>query len=77
MVKKRTGKSESKTLERDPETGMILIDSVDDIPVFSSDEEELEFWETHVPTMKFYGPRRKSLEEALAEALAREHPAER
>jgi hypothetical protein len=71
--KKRPGEQE----ERDPETGRIYVDSVDQIPHFASDEEEAEFWETHEPTMKLYGRRGMSLEEALAEANAREHPEER
>jgi hypothetical protein len=53
---------------RDPDTGLIYLSSVDEIPVFASDEEEVEFWETHEATMDFYGPTRKSLAEALAEA---------
>ena len=64
-------------VERDPESGRIFIDSVDEIPVFSSDEEEAEFWETHESTMKMFNPRGMSLAEALAQANAREHPAER
>jgi hypothetical protein len=70
-------KNKKKREDRDPESGRIYIDSVDEIPYFSSKEEELEFWETHEATMKFFGPKPKTLEEALAEAKAREQPAER
>ena len=66
-----------KREERDPKSGRVYVDSVDQIPVFSSDEEEAEFWETHEATMALYGPKPKTLEEALAEARARKHPAER
>jgi len=75
MSEKKKGAKQHE--ERDPETGLIYINSVDDIPYFSSEEEELEFWETHEPTMTFFGPKPKALAEALAEARARKHPAER
>ncbi len=39
------------TLDPDPQTGRIYVNSVDEIPVFSSDEEEVEFWNTHEPTL--------------------------
>jgi hypothetical protein len=35
------------TLDQDPETGRVFIHSVAEIPVFASDEEEVEFWNTH------------------------------
>jgi hypothetical protein len=70
-------KPEKKLQERDPESGRIFINSVDEIPIFSSDEEEVEFWETHEATMNMFEPRGMSLEEALRQANAREHPAER
>jgi len=66
-----------KREERDPVSGRIFIESVDQIPVFSSDEEEAEFWETHEPTMKLFGPKPKTLEEAMAEAMARKDLPER
>jgi hypothetical protein len=28
----------------------VLFDGPEDIPVFASDEEELEFWRTHAPS---------------------------
>ncbi len=63
--------------ERDPESGRIFVNSVDEIPNFTSDEEEVEFWETHEATMEMFQPRGMSLKEALRQAKAREHPAER
>lgn len=63
--------------ERDPETGRIYVESVDDIPHFGSDEEELQFLQTHVFGTAFYGPKPMTLEEAHAKAKAQKHPAER
>jgi hypothetical protein len=45
----------------------IPIDSVEGIPVFDSDEEELEFWRTHEPSPKFLeGAKHMTPEELLA-----------
>ena len=51
------------TIDRDPETGRIYVNSVDEIPVFASDEEEVEFWNTHEPTLELGSPGYKSPEE--------------
>jgi hypothetical protein len=71
MTQKR---KQDKLEQHDPETGKIYVESVDQIPCFASDEEEFEFWETHSPTMKLFGPRPRTLEEALREAQTRTGP---
>lgn len=44
----------------------VLFDSVDEIPTFASDEEEVEFWNTHEPSPEFFeGAPRMTIEEAL------------
>jgi hypothetical protein len=51
------------TIDRDPDTGRIFVTSVDQIPVFASDEDEVEFWNTHEPTLELGSPGYKSPEE--------------
>jgi hypothetical protein len=41
-----------RKLDKDAQTGRAFIDSTEDIPVFASDEDELEFWRTHEPSPK-------------------------
>jgi len=46
----------------------IPVDSVAEIPVFASDEEELAFWETHEPSVRMLeGARHMTLEEMAAQ----------
>ena len=48
--------------------GRILIDSVDEIPPFASDAEELAFWESHEPSARMLeGARHMTLEEMAAQ----------
>jgi len=56
-------KQRTTTIGRDPDTGRIYVNSVDEIPVFSSEEEELGFWNTHEPTLELGSPGYKSPEE--------------
>jgi hypothetical protein len=45
--------------ERDPESGLFIIYSDDDVPLFASDEEEREFWDTHTNSperLEEFGP---------------------
>jgi hypothetical protein len=69
-----TAKKQDKPETCDPQTGLLHVESVDQIPCFASDEEEREFWETHTPTMKLFGPRPKTFQEALQEAETRGGP---
>ena len=51
-----------------PPRGRISVDSIDQIPVFESDEEELAFWETHEPGAKMMeDSRHMTLEEMAAQ----------
>jgi hypothetical protein len=54
------------TIDRDPDTGRIYVNSVDEIPVFSSDEEESVFWNSHEPTLDLI-PRGHKTAEQIAQ----------
>ena len=39
---------------RDPETGLILVESPADVPAFEGEEEEVAYWDTHTPAEHFW-----------------------
>lgn len=55
------------TIDRDPDTGRIYVNSVDEILIVSSDEEEVEFWNTHEPTLDLI-PRWHKTPEEIAQS---------
>jgi hypothetical protein len=56
----------TKKLRRDKETGLLLIDSPEDIPEFATDDEEVAFWDTHAFSERFWASaRHMSLSEII------------
>jgi len=56
----------AKKLRRDKETGLLLIDALEDVPAFATDEEEVAFWDTHALSERFWADaKHMSLEEII------------
>jgi hypothetical protein len=62
------------TVDRDPDTGRIYVNSVDEIPVFASDEDEVEFWNTYEPTLELGSRGYKSPEEIFRDKGLKQLP---
>ena len=63
----------AKRLRRDKQSGLLLIDALEDVPAFATDEEEVAFWDTHSLSERFWaGAEHRTLREILSEARARD-----